>query len=121
MKKVTVASVKSLFGVEWCKTPLVDSFSNKGLLLDGDSPIIVCLCNFVGTHSWNRKLRNNAWSLDCNQITLCIVMGSSFGVLSDIVFVDLVLFSNPNLFPINWSFNWHKYISAKDELSLGKA
>ena len=112
MKKVTVASVKSLFGVEWSYTPLVDSFSDKGLLLDSDSPIIVCLSNFVGTHY--RQLGDNAGSLDSNQITLCIVMGSSFGVLSDIVFVDLVLFSNPNLFPINLSFNWHKHVSAKN-------
>ena len=78
--------MKSLLGVEWSDTPLVNSFSNKGLLLDGDSPIIMCSSNFVRTHSWDRQFRNNARSLDSNQVTLCIVMGSSFGVLSDIVF-----------------------------------
>ena len=78
--------MKSLLGVEWSDTPLVNSFSNKGLLLDSNSPIIVCLSNFVGTHSWNRQFGDNAGSLDGNQVTLCIVMGSSFGVLSDIVF-----------------------------------
>ena len=109
--------MKSLLGVEWSDTPLVNSFSNKGLLLDSNSPIIVCLSIFVGTHSWNRQFRNNARSLDGNQITLCIVMGSSFGVLSDIVFVDLVLFTNPNVFPVNWSFNWHEHVPAKDQLS----
>ena len=115
--KVTVASVKLLLGVEWSDTPLVNLFGNKGLLLDSDSPIIVCLSNFVGTHSWNRQLGDNAGSLDSNQITLCIVMGSSFGVLSSVVFVDLILFANPNLFPINCCFNWHKNVSAKDQLS----
>ena len=113
--------MKSLLGVERSDTPLVNSFSNKGLLLNSNSPIIMCSSNFVRTHSWNRQFGNDARSLDGNQITWFVLVWSSFGVLSDIVFVDLVLFSNPNLFPINWSFNWHKHISAKDELSWGEA
>ena len=121
VRKVTVASVKSLFGVEWCKPSLVDSFSNKGLLLNGDSPIIMCLCHFVGTHSWNRKFWNDTRALDGDQITWVVDMVSSFGVLSDIVFIDLVLFSNPNLFPVNRGFDWHEHVSAKDQLSWGEA
>ena len=97
--------MKSLLGVEWSDTSLVDAFSNKGLLLDGNSPNIMCLCNFVGTHSWNRQFRNDAWALDGDEVTLRIVIGSSLGILSGVVFVDFILFANSDLFPINWSFN----------------
>ena len=119
--KVTVASVKSLFGVEWGKLPLVDAFSHKGLLLGGNSPIVMCHCNFVRSHSWNRKFGNNARSLDGNQITWFVLVWSSFGVLFGVVLVDLILFANKNLFPINWSFNGHEHVSTKDKLSWGES
>ena len=119
--KITVTSVKSLLTVERPDSPLVYSFSNKGLFLNGHSPIIMCLYDFEGTHSGYRQLGNNPWSCDGYHVAWCVVMRRSFGILSDVALVDTSLFSDTNLLPINSCFNRHEHVSSEYQLSWGEA
>ena len=78
---------KSLLAVEGPNSPLVNPFSNKGLFLNGYSPIIMCLYDFEGTHSGYRQFGNDSRSSDCYHVTWRVVVESPLGVLSDIAFV----------------------------------
>ena len=93
---------------------MVYSVSNKGLFLNGYSPIIMCLYDFEGTHSGYRQLGNDSWSHDSYHVTWCIVMRSSLGILSDVALVDPVLFVGVDFVPVDVGVNWHEHVSAKD-------